>query len=66
VLRLVIDVSGVTGADTSGGFGSVYFSTSGPTSGGDIQVADFGLATAHAAEGGELTTVTGAFYVAGE
>jgi len=61
VLRLVLDVSGVSGADTSGGFGSVYFSTSGPTSGGDIKVADFGLATAHAAEGGELSTVMGRF-----
>ena len=66
VLRVVIDVSGVSGADTSGGFGSVYFSTSGPTGGGDIMVADFGLATAHAAEGGELATVMGAFYVTGE
>jgi len=30
------------------------------------QVADFGLATGHAAEGGELATVMGGVYVTGE
>jgi hypothetical protein len=36
-LRLVLDVSDVSGAGASGGFGSVYFSSSGPTSGGDMK-----------------------------
>jgi hypothetical protein len=40
VMRLVIDVSEVDGADVSGGFGSVYFSTTGPAQQGDILVAD--------------------------
>jgi hypothetical protein len=46
VFRLVINVSGVTGADTSGGFGSVYWSTTGG-GGGDIKVADMEFDVAH-------------------
>lgn len=63
VMRITIDVSG---ADVSGGFGSVYFSSSGPADGGDIKVADFAAAVAHAFDQGQPETLTGAFYVNGQ
>ncbi len=63
IFRLTIDVSGVSGADTSGGFGAVYFSTSGPAEVGDIKVADFTLCATHTYEFGTLTVLEGAFYV---
>ncbi len=63
IMRIVLDVSAVTGADTSGGFGSVYFSDSGPTDPGHIKVADFESAAAAESAGEELNTLLGAFYV---
>jgi len=66
VLPVTIDVSGVGGADVSGGFGSVYFSTTGLIDGSDIKVADLAAALAHAYDQGEPQTLTGAFYVNGE
>ncbi len=63
IARVVIDVSGVAGADTSGGFGSVYFSQSGPTSGGDIKVADFSSAASVSSTEEALYQHNGAFYV---
>jgi hypothetical protein len=62
IMRLVIDVSGVPGADTSGGFGSVYFSQSGPLELADILVAELQSATGTSADGG-LSVLTGRFYV---
>lgn len=56
-------MSGVAGADTSGGFGSVYFSQSGPTSGGDIKVADFNSAASVSSTEEALYQHNGAFYV---
>lgn len=66
VMRVTIDVSGVSGADVSGGFGSVYFSTTGPADGNDIKVADFAAAAAHAFDQGQPEALTGAFYVNGQ
>ncbi|MCA9243015.1 MAG: hypothetical protein KDA32_03600 [Phycisphaerales bacterium] len=63
VMRIVIDVSGVSGADTSGGFGSVYFSTSGPITGGDIEVATLQTECGVLSEGSNLTGLSGSFYV---
>lgn len=62
VLRLVIDVSGVTGANTSGGFGSVYF-TSGSPGSGDIKVADLIFEVAHKYDTSGSATLSGSFYV---
>lgn len=66
ICRLVIDVSGVSGADTSGGLGSVYFSTTGPASGNDIKVASIHAFAAHKYEGATMTDLEGDFYVVGE
>ncbi len=63
VMRIVIDVSGVSGADTSSGFGSVYYSETGPAAAGDIEVATFEAATGVASLGGTLTTISGTLYV---
>jgi hypothetical protein len=63
ILRLTLDVSGVTGADTSGGLGSVYFSTTGPAQLGHIKVADFALSVTHGYDGAETTALEGEFYV---
>ena len=62
----LIDVSEVEGADVSGGFGSVYFSTSGPTGKDDILVAEFESATATNCRDSTLYTLDGAFYVTGK
>ncbi len=63
VMRIVIDVSGVSGADTSSGFGSVYYSETGPAAAGDIEVATFEAATGVDSLGATLTTIGGSFYV---
>ena len=63
VMRLVIDVSAVPGANTSGGLGSVYFSQSGLGELGDIKVADstFSVMSKFGAE--NTAVVTGVFFV---
>ena len=66
VMRLVIDVSGVKNADVSGGFGSVYFSTTGPAAHDDILVADLASGTASVRSAPRLETYSGEFYVVGE
>lgn len=63
VLRVVIDVSAVSGADTSSGLGAVYFSQTGPTTIGDIVVAEIDAAFTVASTGQALQTITGEFYV---
>ena len=66
VMRIVIDVSDVDGADVSTGFGSVYFSQSGPVGKDDILVATLASETATAESAPGMTTLTGNFYVKGE
>ena len=66
VMRIVIDVSEVDGADVSKGFGSVYFSTSGPTQQEDILVADLASGTSTAYLAPALKSYSGEFYVMGE
>jgi hypothetical protein len=66
VMRLVIDVSEVEGADTSGGFGSVYFSKTGPVNPEDILVADVQSETGHCFGGCDMHPLNGSFYVKGE
>jgi len=66
VMRIVIDVSEVEGADVSEGFGSVYFSTTGPAEEGDILLSDLDCATGTTLTLPLLKTCTGEFYVAGE
>jgi hypothetical protein len=63
VFRIVIDVSSVSGADTSGGLGSVYFSTTGPADPGHIKVADLHTQTGRKFNGAEVDELEGAFYV---
>ena len=63
VMRLVIDVSEVDGADVSEGFGSVYFSTSGPAEVGDIRVAQLSWGTATIQTVPDLKSLIGNFYV---
>ena len=65
VMRIVIDVSEVDGADVSSGFGSVYFSTTGPTGKDDILVAELNSGTGTKLTSG-LKTYWGEFYVKGE
>lgn len=62
VLRIVINVSGVSGADTSGGLGSVYFTTGSPGS-GDIKVADMTFDVEHKYADSGSTVTVGSFYV---
>jgi hypothetical protein len=66
VMRLVIDVSEVDGADVSGGFGSVYFSNTGPHTGRDILVADLASATGTKRTVSYLKPLAGNFYVKGQ
>ncbi len=66
VMRLVIDVSEVSGADVSGGFGSVYFSTAGPKAQADILVAELDSGTGSAVGGSSLVALSGEFYVNGQ
>jgi hypothetical protein len=65
VMRIVIDVSDVPDADVSGGFGSVYFSTSGPKDEDDILVAELNSGTGTKLSNG-LETYGGSFYVKGQ
>jgi len=65
VMRLVFDVSEVEGADVSEGFGSVYFSTTGPAEHGDILVADLDSATGTLRTLPLLKTYNGQFLVRG-
>ena len=65
VLRIVFDVSGVTGADTSSGFGAVYYSETGPANSADVKIADVDYTSTHKAGGGTKTTKSGVFYVKG-
>lgn len=62
VFRIVINVSGVNGADTSGGLGSVYFTTGSPGS-GDIKVADMTFDVEHKYADTGSTVTVGSFYV---
>lgn len=62
VLRIVIDVFKVEGKNTSGGFGSVYF-TAGSPGAGDIKVADMTFDVGHKYVDSGSTTLTGSFYV---
>jgi hypothetical protein len=66
IMRIVIDVSDVAGADVTSGFGSVYFSTSGPASEGDILVAELNSGTRIKQMSGAMTTFWGEFYVKGQ
>ncbi len=66
VMRIVIDVSDVDGADVSTGFGSVYFSTAGPTGKNDILVATLSSETATAEFAPGMKSFSGNFYVKGE
>jgi hypothetical protein len=64
-MRLVIDVSAVSDADTSQGFGSVYFSQTGARNAADIEVADFRSATGTRNTGSAVVPLDGVFYVTG-
>ena len=65
-MRIVIDVSEVSGADVSEGFGRVYFSTTGPAGKADILVADLASGTATADLAPALKSLSGNFYAKGE
>lgn len=65
VMRLVIDVSNVTNADVSGGFGSVYFAQV-PAGNFDIQVAEISSGHGNKEDGGTLVPFSGKFYVTGQ
>lgn len=65
VMRIVIDVSEVTGADVSEGFGSVYFSTTGPVKPSDIFLADLAAGTSTAESAPTMESLSGEFYVKG-
>lgn len=62
VFRVVINVSSVSGANTGGGLGSVYFTTGSPGS-GDIKVADMTFEIGHKYANTASTVTVGAFYV---
>jgi hypothetical protein len=66
IMRIVIDVSEVEGADVSEGFGSVYFSTAGPAEKEDILVADIASETGTVNSVPGLKWLSGEFYVKGE
>ena len=66
VMRLVLDVGRVEDADVSEGFGSVYFSASGPRSERDICLGTCTAATGIRPAAGDLATLNGAFYVTGK
>ncbi|MFN0135557.1 MAG: hypothetical protein ACKVS9_05495 [Phycisphaerae bacterium] len=65
IMRIAIDVTDVTGTDTGSGFGSVYFSTTGPTNVTDIEVADITVKVTHAYADSGSSSLTGSFYVKG-
>jgi hypothetical protein len=66
VMRLVIDVSEVEGADVSEGFGSLYFSTTGPAAQADILVAELTWVTGTGKTTPDSKGLSGNFYVTGE
>ncbi len=66
VMRLVIDVSEVDGADVSEGFGSVYFSTTGKIGKTDILVADLDSGTCTSDSAPSEESLSGSFWVKGE
>jgi hypothetical protein len=66
VMRLVIDVGELDGADVSAGFASAYFSTTGPANKDDILVADLASGTSTADLAPALKSYSGEFYVLGE
>lgn len=66
VMRIVLDVSEVDGADVSSGFGSVYFSTNGPNGKDDILVAELNAGAGTKLLAGGLKTYWGEFYVKGD
>jgi hypothetical protein len=66
IMHLVIDVSEVAGADTSGGFGSVYFSESGPVQARDILVGELDSRTGTHGLGRGMFPLSGRFYVRGQ
>jgi hypothetical protein len=67
VFRVVLDVSGVSGAKTQSGFGSVYFSQTGsPNLPTDIRLADLTFRVFHARPDQGTTITTGSFFVLGQ
>ena len=65
IMRLVIGVSNISGADVSSGFGSVYFSTTGKIGKDDILVATLSSITGTADTDGDMESLSGNFYVRG-
>jgi len=63
VMRIVIDVSEVSNADVSAGFGSVYFTTTGPTRPSDIFLADLTAEVSTADSAPAMESLSGEFYV---
>ncbi len=64
VMRIVIDVSEVDGADVSAGFGSVYFGSKIGVD--DIQVAELASGTFTADSAPSVESLSGSFWVTGE
>ena len=64
VMRIVIDVSDVDGADVSSGFGSVYFGAK--VGKDDILVADLTSGTFTAESAPDAESLSGNFWVKGE
>ena len=60
--RYRLTIVSVSGANTSGGFGSVYFTTGSPRS-GDIKVADMTFDVEHKYADSGSSTLTGSSYV---
>lgn len=66
IFRVVLDVSAMEDIDVSAGFGSVYFTTAGPTDPSDVQVACFDIGVGHIWGQDIIVFETGVFYVAGQ
>ncbi len=65
VMRIVIDVSDVSGADVSSGFGAVYFAKA-KKNASDILVAELDAGACTADASGSMDTYYGSFFVNGE
>ena len=65
VMRIVIDVSDVSGADVSGGFGAVYFAKA-KKNASDILLAELDAGACTADAEGAMDIYYGSFFVAGE
>ena len=65
-MRIVLDVSQVEDANVSNGFGSAYFSTTGPIGRNDIRIATLQTETGSTADVDAMTTFDGYFYVNGD